>query len=86
MSAIYPGQVIDHGSGVAPWRQIYAALKARIESGELGPGDAVPSLTTLSQEYGVALTTARKALAALKADGLVLTSPMGTFVKRKNAG
>jgi DNA-binding GntR family transcriptional regulator len=37
-------------------------------------------LTTLSQDYGVALTTTRKALAALKDEGLVVTSPMSTFV------
>ena len=41
-----------------------------------------PSLTTLSQDYGVALTTASKALAALKAEGLVETSPMDAFVRR----
>jgi len=65
---------------VAPWRQIYAALRARIESGDLAPGDRLPSIVSLAQEHGVALTTVRKALDALKDDGLVVTSPMGTFV------
>ena len=83
VAGIYRGIVsIDHGSGVAPWRQIYAGLRARIDSGELGPGDRVPSITTLAQEYQVALTTVRKAMDLLKEDGLVITSPMGTFVKR----
>jgi len=72
--------MIDRGSPVAPWRQIYTLLKGQIERGELAPGDAVPSITTLKQTYGVALTTARKALTALREDGLVVTSPMGTFV------
>ena len=40
----------------------------------------MPSIITLKQTYGVALTTARKALTALREDGLVVTSPMGTFV------
>jgi DNA-binding GntR family transcriptional regulator len=40
----------------------------------------------LSQDYGVALTTVRKALDALKAEGLVVTSPMGTFVARQQSG
>jgi DNA-binding GntR family transcriptional regulator len=31
----------------------------------------------------VALTTVQKALGALKAEGLVVTSPMGTFVAEK---
>jgi GntR family transcriptional regulator len=75
--------MIDRGSPVAPWRQIHALLRAQIESGELAPGDAVPSLVTISQTYGVATTTARKVLAALREEGLVVTSPMGTFVTRR---
>ena len=43
----------------------------------------VPSIVTLAQTYEVALTTVRKALDALKADGLVVTSPMGTFVAER---
>ncbi len=68
---------------VAPWRQIHADLVRKIESGELPPGDRVPSIVTLAQDYGVALTTVRKALDVLKADGLVVTSPMGTFVAER---
>ncbi len=67
---------------VAPWRQIYALLRAQITSGELAPGDRLPSITSLAQHYEVAMTTVRKALDALKAEGLVVTSPMGTFVAR----
>jgi DNA-binding GntR family transcriptional regulator len=65
---------------VAPWRQIHADLVKQITSGELQPGDRLPSIVSLAQQYQVALTTVRKALDALKADGLVVTSPMGTFV------
>jgi GntR family transcriptional regulator len=66
---------------VAPWRQIYGALRAQIDDGRLAAGDRVPSITSLAQEYGVALTTVRKAMDRLKDDGLIVTSPMGTFVK-----
>ena len=82
VTAIYPGQVIDHEGPVAPWRQIAAILRGQITSGELAPGARVPSITSLSQTYEVAETTARKALAALKTEGLIVTSPMGTFVAR----
>ena len=68
---------------VAPWRQIHADLVKQITSGELRPGDRLPSIVTLAQQYEVALTTVRKALDALKADELVVTSPMGTFVAGK---
>jgi GntR family transcriptional regulator len=70
---------------VAPWRQIYAHLRAQIEDGTLPPGARVPSITSLAQQYGVALTTVRKALDALKDEGLVVTSPMGTFVAQQSA-
>ena len=75
----------EHHSTVAPWRQLYALLRAQIESGELAPGDRLPSITDLSQTYGLALTTVRKALDALKSEGLVETSPMGTFVAQRSA-
>jgi DNA-binding GntR family transcriptional regulator len=65
---------------VASWRQIHADLVTKITSGELAPGSRLPSIVFLAQEYQVALTTVRKALDRLKADGLVATSPMGTFV------
>ncbi len=68
---------------VAPWRQIHADLARRITSGELRPGDRLPSIVSLAQQYEVALTTVRKALDVLKADGLVVTSPMGTFVAQR---
>jgi DNA-binding GntR family transcriptional regulator len=68
---------------VAPWRQIHADLVKQITSGELQPGDRVPGIVSLAQRYEVALTTVRKALDALKADGLVVTSPMGTFVAER---
>jgi DNA-binding GntR family transcriptional regulator len=69
---------------VAPWRQIHADLLRQIEGGELPPGSRLPSLIDLSQHYGVNVTTVRKALDRLKEDGLVVTSPMGTFVAQKD--
>jgi DNA-binding GntR family transcriptional regulator len=69
---------------VAPWRQLYALLKAQIAA--MSPGDRLPSIASLAAEHGVALTTIRKALDALKAEGLVETSPMGTFVAPRPEG
>jgi GntR family transcriptional regulator len=74
--------VVSHDSPVAPWRQLYGLLRDRIESGELAPGSRLPSLVDLAQAYGVAVTTAQKALGQLKTEGLVITSPMGTFVRK----
>lgn len=75
--------MISRGSPIAPWRQLHAILRARIEAGELAPGDRLPSIVALAQEYGVAHTTARKSLTALQDDGLVVSSPMGSFVAER---
>ncbi len=64
---------VDHDSAVPPYRQLAGILRAKIESGELAPGAMVPSVKTLRQEYGVAETTARKAVKVLRDEGLVET-------------
>jgi GntR family transcriptional regulator len=75
------GDVIQREGPVAPWRQIAAIYRAQIESGELAPGDRLPSIASLAQEYEVARTTAQKVIESLRDDDLVVTSPMGTYVK-----
>jgi GntR family transcriptional regulator len=72
--------MIQREGPVAPWRQLAALLRGRIEAGELPPGARLPSIVSLAQEYGLAVTTVQKAVGALKDDGLIVTSPMGTFV------
>jgi DNA-binding transcriptional regulator YhcF (GntR family) len=42
--------------------------------------DRLPSIASLAQEDEVAATTAQKLIEALRDEGLVATSPMGTFV------
>ena len=60
----------DQRSGEPPYLVIAGELRARIGAGEYRPGDALPSITRLSQEYGVAKTTAQKALRVLIGEGL----------------
>jgi DNA-binding GntR family transcriptional regulator len=44
----------------------------------------VPSIVTIHQEYGIAKTTARKVLAALRDEGLIVTTPgWGSFVTER---
>jgi DNA-binding transcriptional regulator YhcF (GntR family) len=47
-------------------------LRRRIERGEFRPGDALPSIMRISQEYECAETTATKAVNVLKAKRLAL--------------
>jgi DNA-binding GntR family transcriptional regulator len=61
----------DHRSGEPPYLQLAADLRERIESGDLRPGDALPSINRLAQETGLAKTTVQKAVQVLKDEGLV---------------
>jgi DNA-binding GntR family transcriptional regulator len=72
--------MIQREGPVAPWRQLAALLRGRIEAGELPAGARLPSIVSLAQEYGLAVTTVQKAVGALREEGLIVTSPMGTFV------
>jgi DNA-binding transcriptional regulator YhcF (GntR family) len=53
-----------------PYLRIAAELRRRIDDGELGPGDPLPSTRQIVRDFGVAMATATKALAALQNDGL----------------
>lgn len=72
---------IDRESAVPPYIQIANALRARIDSGEIPRGRALPSLVRLEDEFGAARDTLRKAVQVLKDEGLVQTvRGMGVFV------
>jgi GntR family transcriptional regulator len=55
------------------YQQIAMDLRERIDSGELAPGDPIPSETEMIATYGVSRITVRHAIAALRASGLVIT-------------
>ena len=66
---------------MAVWKQLTAILRARIRGGTYEPGRALPSEKQLEQEFGVARGTARKAVAQLRSDGLVVTvAGRGSYV------
>ena len=79
--------MVDYESSVAPHRQVAASLRGRIESGEYPPGRRLPSINDLVQEFGIARTTANKALRLLVTEGLAELSPgMGFYVSRREPG
>ena len=68
----------------AAFEQVSDALRDRITRGEFGPGDQLPSYRQLKSEYGVAITTAQRAIRTLKAEGLVEGQPgRGNFVRHE---
>jgi DNA-binding transcriptional regulator YhcF (GntR family) len=71
----------------APYRRIVGEIRGRIARGELRPGDKVPSTRRITREWGVAMATATKVIAALRDEGLVVTRPgAGTVVRPADAG
>ncbi len=72
---------IDLQPGVPISEQIVYAATRAIVSGGLAPGDAFPSVRTLSREAHVNPNTAHKVIAALLTDGLLESRPgVGTVV------
>lgn len=67
-----------------PYQQVAADLRERIRSGELVPGQALPSETAMHQQYGISRPTIRRVVGALRAEGLVVTiQGSGTFVRQQ---
>lgn len=63
------------------WAQIADGIRARIRSGELVPGDKLPSTSQLCLEHGVSAIVVRQAINTLKAEGFVEGVPgLGVFV------
>ncbi len=67
--------------------QVMARLSADIRGGRLAPGARLPTEQTLTAELGVSRTVVREAVAALRADGLVVTRRgSGAYVADPAAG
>jgi DNA-binding GntR family transcriptional regulator len=72
---------IDQRSPVPFHEQLSNILREKINSGELDW--IVPSITTLTQEYGISRNTVVHALATLEAEGLVTAvQGKGYYVRR----
>lgn len=64
---------IDYESGVPPYRQLAAILRARIQSGKITR--RLPAEKDLAAEFGLAHGTVRKALQVLRDEGTIHTVP-----------
>lgn len=68
------------------YEQVRQSLAAAIDSGEYGPGDKLPSETTLATEMGVNRLTVRRAVEELARAGLVQSRQgSGTYVAARMA-
>ena len=70
---------INRANGVPPWRQVAADLRQRVAAGEWE--SRLPAERDLAYEYEVNFKVVRKALAALRDEGLITTEQgYGSFV------
>jgi GntR family transcriptional regulator len=78
---------IDLKPGRPVAEQILFAVKKAVVAGQLRPGDKFPSVRVLSQELKVNPNTAHKVVAALVAEGVLVTTPaVGSIVAERVAG
>ncbi|MFC4059359.1 GntR family transcriptional regulator [Planomonospora corallina] len=73
--------MLDHEGDTHLYLQVAEIIRQRVVSGAIRPGSAVPSESELRSEFGIARTTARRAIRVLRDEGLVHTvQGEGTFV------
>ncbi len=78
--------IISNSSNDPIYLQIVNQIKASIMSGELSPGDALPSMRNLAMQMRVSLITTKRAYEELERDGFIETyTGKGSFVKAQNA-
>lgn len=74
---------IDHGSAEFEYLQLARILRERIGSGEYAPGQKIPPLIDLQDEFDLSSMTVRRATDVLESEGLLVKVPgRGTFVTR----
>jgi GntR family transcriptional regulator len=78
---------IDLKPGQPVAEQILFAVKKAVVGGQLSPGDAFPSVRTLSQELRINPNTAHKVIASLVAQGVIITTPaVGSVIAERAQG
>jgi len=77
--------IISNSGGTPIYEQIAEQIKAKIISGELNAGDALPSMRLLAKELRISLITTKRAYEELEAQGFIESyTGKGSFVKAKN--
>ena len=77
--------IISNASGKPIYEQIYTQVKNCIISGELSPGDALPSIRALAKDLRISVITTTRAYDELEQDGFIDRVPgKGCYVAEKN--
>ena len=77
--------IISNASGKPIYEQIYTQVKNCIISGELSPGDALPSIRARAKDLRISVITTTRAYDELERDGFIDRVPgKGCYVAEKN--
>ena len=73
--------ILSNSSGKPIYEQIMTQMKQMIVSGELRPGDPLPSMRLLAKELRISVITTKRAYEELEAEDFVYSiAGKGTFV------
>lgn len=77
--------IISNSSGKPIYEQITTQIKQMIMSGDLRPGDALPSMRLLAKELRISVITTKRAYEDLERDGFICTQVgKGSYVADTN--
>lgn len=78
---------IELKPGLPITEQVIFAVKKAVVAGQLQPGQPFPSVRVVSQELRINPNTAHKIIAALVAEGVLVTTPaVGSVIAERSAG
>jgi len=79
--------IIHSDSSTPPFEQLRQQIAADIASGELAPGERLPTVRSLAESLGLAVNTVARAYRELETIGVIRTEGRrGSFVSRSNYG
>ncbi len=79
--------IISNAGGKPIYDQIASQIKNLIITGQLQPGEALPSMRLLARELRISVITTKRAYNDLEEEGFIETIPgKGSFVAGRDAG
>ncbi len=79
--------IISNAGGKPIYDQIASQIKNLIITGQLQPGEALPSMRLLARELRISVITTKRAYNDLEEEGFIETVPgKGSFVAGRDAG
>jgi DNA-binding transcriptional regulator YhcF (GntR family) len=73
--------VVDPRSATPPYEQVRVQVLAAVQTGELAPGDKLPTVRKLAEDLGLAVNTVARAYRELERDKVIETRGRnGSFI------